>query len=500
MITTLLWTMIAFISPLDQIVEILFSAVGITSFVYYKFYLSFQSFFKNRGIFFYALIIFSIFSASFYPFILDHFGYYVPTIDWLKNFGIVKGLSNIDVVVSQLSFWHIYQTGFSHFIDPFFRINTFMLCVFILYGFESRRWILLTLTPILFLFTQSPSPDLPVLAISLIILNEILSHSKHYKFIFAISIFVFCIKPTLLWLPLFCGLYYLFLKKRSIFFTIPGIVIFLLFISKNIYAFGYPVFPMSYLDVNLSWKPHPELMKISSDFGLLKTFDNQYTSQEIRHFSTFDYLYNWVTLKGIKGVFNIALLLSLIVFGIICWVKKKKILSLLFFAILLKSIVVIVISGQYRFFIDVFFVLTFILFYKSWYAFGKISSLGLTVIILSFLSFPLLIQKLIPSFRPGNIMTGFNIEQLLKPSNFELHRYKNYQIGNIKFNVVVDYPYTFDTPTPAITPSYLKRYENLGIFPQLIKCNDIKSGFIWRKLSENDRKKLNDIITELKIN
>lgn len=499
MTTTMIWTILAFIIPLNNIIEIIFSTIGILSFIYFKTYLPYWKFLIKRGPYFYVLIGLISFAGSFYPFILDHFGYYIPTIEWLKSFGLVKGISNLDIVIGQTSFWHIYQSGFSHFIDAYFRINAFLLTVFVLYTFESRRWILLAFVPILMLFIQSPSPDLPVLAISLIILNEILNHSKRSSFLFSLSMFVFCIKPTMIWLPLFTGVYYLFIKKRPLRLLISGTFIFILFATKNLYLFGYPIFPMEIFDLNLAWKPHPELLRISSEFGLIKTFDTQYSIAEIKNFSTFDYLYHWLTLDGIKSKINLALILCLIAFGVFCYVKKKKIYSLLLISILIKSIIVIVVSAQYRFFIDVFLVFGFILLYKSWYAFGKISSLSLSILILIILSVPQILQQQLPSFRVGNMMSGFNAKQFLEPSHFELNKFNSYQIGNLKFNIVKDYPFNFDTPVPAISPSFLPRYERLGIFPQLIKDHDIKSGFIWKSLNTTDRNKLKNIITELQI-
>lgn len=499
MVTTIIWTILASLIPLNQTIEIVFSIIGILSFIYFKTYLSYWKFLTKRGPYFYALIGLISLAGSFYPFILDHFGYYIPTIEWLKNFGLVKGISNLDITIGQTSFWHIYQAGFSHFTDIYFRINTFLLSIFVLYTFESRRWILLTFVPILMLFTQSPSPDLPVLALSLIVLNEIINHSKKSSFLLSLSVFVFCIKPTMMWLPIFTAIYYLVLKKKSFKLLIPGTAIFLLFTIKNLYLFGFPFFPIDILDFNLPWKPHPELLKISSDFGLSKTFDSQYSIAEIKNFSTLDYLYHWLTLDGIKSIINIGFLITLIAFCIFCFIKKRKIYTLLLISILIKSIIIIAISAQFRFFIDVFLVFGFILLYKSWYAFGKISSLSLSILILVLLSVPQILQQQIPSFRLGNMMSGFYTKQLLIPSHFKLKNYHNYKIGNLSFNVSNNYPFNFDTPLPAISPSFLPRYERLGIFPQLIKNNDIKSGFIWKSLDTTDRNKLKNIITELKI-
>lgn len=93
-------------------------------------------------------------------------------------------------------------------------------------------------------------------------------------------------------------------------------------------------------------------------------------------------------------------------------------------------------------------------------------------------------------------MTGFNINQFYKPSHFELKKYETHQIGNLKFNVVQDYPFSFDTPLPAISPAFIQEDVDAGIFPQL-KGNSLKDGFIWRKISAEEKEKLKLILKDL---
>ncbi|WP_449401402.1 LIC_10190 family membrane protein [Chryseobacterium wanjuense] len=161
-----------------------------------------------------SLII--LFCGSFYPYILDHFGYYVPTIKWLTEFGIIKGISNLDLTLGQMSVWHIFQSGFSNFSDPFLRINSILLIIYTLYIIEKKSWIQLCFVPVLLLFSQSPSPDLPVIIFSLIILNEIVKENKNTSLLFAFSVFVFSIKPTMIWLPILSFLYSIFIIKSNI--------------------------------------------------------------------------------------------------------------------------------------------------------------------------------------------------------------------------------------------------------------------------------------------
>ena len=66
------------------------------------------------------------------------------------------------------------------------------------------------------------------------------------------------------------------------------------------------------------------------------------------------------------------------------------------------------------------------------------------------------------------------------------------------FNVSKNYPFNFDTPVPAISPSYIIDDVNAGIFPQYIDEKNIKKGFIWKKLDSKQIKEDQNIIHSIK--
>ena len=491
-----LFTLLAFFIPLNIYLESVVIIIGIILFFYQKEYLIFWRFFRKYKFLFVVFSLVILFFGSFYPFILDHFGYYVPTIKWLSEIGLVRGISNLDLLLGQMSVWHIFQAGFSNFADPFLRINSLVLVVYIIYILEKKNWIQLLFLPILFLLAQSPSPDLPAIVFSLIILNEILNNNKNACLLFALSIFVFALKPTLIWLPIFTFFYILFIVKSNFKFIFLGSLILALFIFKNIWTFGFPVFPVQILDLGFSWKPNAELLKNSSQIAVMKTYDMQFQFAEIQHFSFLDHIKNWLFLSGVKGKIHMAFLVSLIVFFIFAWKKKSKIIWLLLISIIIKSILILSFSAQYRFFADVFFVI-FLIIFKEYFS-KKVSLLIFSALCLFFglfLSFPSLVKEFLPSFKLGNYLTGFNKDQWYKPAYFELKKFKMYELGNLKFNVVQDYPFSFDTPLPAISPSFIREDLEAGIFPQL-KGTTLKEGFFWRKISPQEQEKLRMILKD----
>lgn len=96
-------------------------------------------------------------------------------------------------------------------------------------------------------------------------------------------------------------------------------------------------------------------------------------------------------------------------------------------------------------------------------------------------------------------MMGFRSSQFLKPSYFELKSFKQHQVGNLKFNVVQGYPFSFDTPLPAISPGFIEDDLDAGVFPQ-INGSELNDGFIMRKLNPEEKEKLKEIMDEVYLN
>ena len=490
----MIWQVLAFFIPLNIWVEGVSLVIGISAFFFFT---SFKDFlqFSKKEIFkwsFFAVII--IFAGSYYPFILDHFGYYVPSVSWLSEFGLSKGLANLNLVYAQMSVWHIFQAGFSHFSDTFLRINVIFLIVFLIYIFEKKAWSLLFISPVFLLFLQSPSPDLPAIVLSLIVLNEIIKGNTNFKLLFAFSVFVFTIKPTMIWLPIFVFLY--FFKKENFKFLWLGILVGLMYIFKNVWLFGYPFFPVQIGNFGVSWLPNSEILQYSSQVAISKTYDLQYSISEIQKFTTWDYIYNWFTLHSYKKYIHFGLIFSLIFFGIFTFKKKDKLIIILFFSILIKSILILLFSAQYRFFIDVFFVIFVLIFNEKIKEKLSLLSFSFGVLVILFLmSFPKILQSQIPTFKLGYYMKGFVVKQIYKPAFYQLNSYQRFKLGNLDFNVP-NYDLCFDTPQPALWPDALKQCLEAGIFPQK-RTENLKDGFVWKKLSEDEKKTLKQIILKL---
>lgn len=492
---SILWTVLAFFIPLNAHVEIPTILTGLFFFFKNKEYKNLLYKESDNYLLFTCIIMVILFCGSFYPFILDHFGYYVPTIKWLMEFGIVKGIANLDLTLGQMSLWHIFQAGFSNVCDPFLRINSVLLIIYTLYVIENKSWIQLCFIPVLLLFSQSPSPDLPVIIFSLLILNEILNGNRATNQLFAFSVFVFAIKPTMIWLPALSFFYSFHINQSSVRSFLPGFLILILFFIKNIWTFGYPVFPIAVSDMGVHWKPNDEILKISSQFAIQKTYDMQYSYQEISKFSAVDYIKNWLFLDGLKSFINISLIISLVIFIAFSFIKKNRVISLVCILIVLKSILVILFSAQYRFFMDVFFIIFFILFTDYFTKKRAVAVFSiLSIIVAGFLVIPAVLQNYIPSFRLANFMGQMKKEQIYMPCHYENQEYSQYKVGNLSFHVSKKYPYNFDTKLPAISESYIFDDVKAGIFPQMADEKNIRKGFVWKTLNLKEKIEAQNVI------
>lgn len=91
-------------------------------------------------------------------------------------------------------------------------------------------------------------------------------------------------------------------------------------------------------------------------------------------------------------------------------------------------------------------------------------------------------------------MGKFEKEQLYKPSLYESTKFDSFRVGNLKFHVSANYPFNYDSKLPAISAGYISQDEKLGIFPQLIDDKNLKKGFVWKKLNNQERKQAKSVI------
>lgn len=147
---------ISFFYPLNRKIEILLFAISIIPYFiknlkYYRIKFPLEII-KSGWFWLFSLLILLV--GSYYPFRPDHFGYYIPSLNWLNQYGLILGVANIDWVLGQMSSLHIIQAGFDDTIDPFQRINLLITILFIFYIFERKVYFYYYLSPFIFYLSK----------------------------------------------------------------------------------------------------------------------------------------------------------------------------------------------------------------------------------------------------------------------------------------------------------------------------------------------------------
>lgn len=231
---------------------------------------------KKNAVLFAVASLFILFFCSQQSISYDEALYHASFIEWLNQYGTVKGLANLHGRLAFNSSWHLFSSIFnwrSFSGQPLNQINGFF-CLWILLYFLTERELhpdnnaIRTFTglAIVFLFFPlitvyhliDPSADYVIIFWTLLILYEVYfytdkgSNSSIISFICISSLYLFTVKLSS-FILLACFLLYLKeLKKQPI--KIKSVLLIFLFIVvpyivANYLMSGYIIYP--YLDVHL---------------------------------------------------------------------------------------------------------------------------------------------------------------------------------------------------------------------------------------------------------
>jgi hypothetical protein len=498
---------IAFFVPLNTPIEVFLLCFGIMPYVFKNFRKYLPPVPKTilKSAWFWSFALAVILAGSYYNFRSDHFGYYVPTLKWLNESGIIIGMGNIDWTLGQVSFMHIMQAGIDQTIDPYSRFCIFINLIYLIYIFERKSFLLLLFVPFYFLYFQSPSPDLPVVFFSLIVVNEFCFHYKKndFKILFIISVFVFIIKPTGFWLPLWIFIVTFYRDKNELKsirnYIFPCFLIFI-FLIKNVIASSCLFYPVTSTQINTYWLPDTQILDLSDQQAAAYTYDYQYSVAAINSFSFFDKIYHWLTFPDLQIIIHITIISVALIFGIVSLLKRQFIYISFFFVAIVKLLITLSFSGQFRFMLDIIYpmILFTLLFLPNIKRLLLLSgSLILFISALLFVSFPNFHKKIFPSFRLTKMMVGFTEKALIRPENYACDNYKQEKIGNLNFNIPINDLYNYETPPPAFTEEVITRYYKMEIFPQRKDTTCIRKGFYMKKLSNKEKEVLGRMIENL---
>lgn len=305
------------------------------------------------------------------PFLPDNESYYIQTIKWLNEYGLVPGLANLHFFLGQTSGWHIAQSAFSFpfWYDRFNDLSGFALLmgngfallrlqdylksgsfnnlVFGLFGLGNVLW---------FQFIGAPSPDLPVYVLAMMACwlfseNYAKPTASGFRQMCLLLLFALFIKLTpapLLILPLLIlnRIKTASLRTELALIGACAITVFA-YISKNLMLTGYPIFPMPWLGSDADHSVPGEIVSWfaanarPAGFGL--------SASQLSSDSFLSLLRHWLTLPGLHGLFNLISTLLLVIPLRLLWIKKDAAWWWLYICMVLQWVFLFAYSPQYRF-------------------------------------------------------------------------------------------------------------------------------------------------------
>lgn len=450
--------------------------------------LHFKSWQKKYQVLWLVFLVLVLFQSTNVSSLPDNFSYYIQTIKWANEQGLVPGLMNLHPFLGQFSAWHILQAGvnFGYFND----INGLLVLWLLFFAFDKlgdlkkdapSNWIaFLPLSSFLFLpFIDSPSPDLAVILLSQLVFYLFIKNYRHpvkneILILAILSIFSIFIKLTalpnliLLLIIIIKNRKYLGANIKKIFVLFTLSISFLLI--KNYILTGYMFYPFSFAH-NLfhpDWQyPLPALQYLS-DLGAKEAY-----ALHFNHFIFQDFI-KWILQLGWHLLVNISFVFMLVIFPF--FIKNKpnaRALFLVYFLGLLYFLSILFYAPNFRFFLQFYFffflVISAVIFKKKY-----IYVINVAGVILFFLTFLGLLNT-----------QNLSLRQVLIPQknlNVKTTEYYKDRIGNLdyyRFKYSRDYFWeTGDAPLPAVQKKqidYFKQY--FHFMPQRRSDILLRSGF-----------------------
>lgn len=448
------------------------------------------------------------------PFIVDNETYYIQTIKWLNEYGLVPGLANLHLFFGQTSGWHIAQSAYSlsFLYENFNDLNGFLLLLLNFCAFERLHSYSVTqnkidlafgLLPLsyifLFQFVNAPSPDLAVYALAFLAFFIYISEenaTEKLKLLSVLVLFATYIKITavvLLLLPIIVWVKHVKqINNQLMAIRLLGGLVLFLFVIKNSILTGYPLYPLTFL-------PYSDADYMVPKDILLYFFSNDMMHSFYLPFGTSEqaslpeivkayFLHN--SIDGLIGCTT--LLLSIITPFILKKYYPKQGLTTIYWVFVVLLVLLILSSPQYRFYVyfTIFFGLLVLAVLLSK------EKIILTVLTLSCLGCAILVWVPI-SF--GNLTNNtmlmqnntFEAENLLypKPNSKSNIAYTAEIKGNLNYNSpqnIQIFWITGNGALPTVSKDQLNYFETyFHVIPQR-RGQTLSEGFKAQKVNRHD--------------
>ncbi len=448
------------------------------------------------------------------PFVIDNETYYIQTIKWLNEYGLVPGLANLHLFFGQTSGWHIAQSAYSlsFLYENFNDLNGFLLLLLNFWAFErlhsysvnqNKIHLAFGLLPLsylfLFQFVNAPSPDLAVYGLAFLAFFTYTSEENATEKLKLLSVLVFfaayikitavvlLLLPIVVWVKHFKQINNQLIAIR----LLGGLVLFLLVIKNSILT-GYPLYPLTFL-------PYSD-----ADYMVPKDILSYFFSSDMMHsfylpFGTFeqaslpDILKHYFWLNGMDSLIGITTIVLLIITPFI--LKKyypKESLKPIYWVFIVLLVLLMLSSPQYRFYVyfTIFFGLLVlaVLFSKEKIILSVLglSCLGCAVLVWIPISFGSLTNNAM--LMQNNT---FETENLLypKPNSKSNISYTAETKGNLNYNTPQNtelFWITGNGTLPTVSKDQLNYFETyFNVIPQR-RGLTLSEGFKAQKVKRHD--------------
>jgi len=325
-------------------------------------------------VFFFFFVMLTLAVSTTLPLIQDNKTYYIQTIKWVNEQGFVPGLMNLHPFLGQFSGWHIlHGLNFGIFND----INAYLTILVLFFAFDKlntkmssmpKTWLMSL--PLLYIFLvpflNAPSPDLPVILLSLLVFylfieNYDKPNAGDIKIMLVLVVFSIMIKLTALpnLLLLFVLLWkYKNVLKNTVKWSISLLLsAFVLVIAKNYILTGYVFYPFTF--GSHIWQPEwqypQEMLVYLGELGRNESFALQANAQVFYDFK------DWLIQSDlVQSLMNSSFVFLLLVMPL--FIKKQKALQWIYGIGLIYFISILFYAPNFRFFISfyIFFLLIII--------------------------------------------------------------------------------------------------------------------------------------------
>ncbi len=448
------------------------------------------------------------------PFIIDNESYYIQTIKWLNEYGLVKGLANLHLFFGQTSGWHITQAVYSlsFLYDRFNDLNGFCLLLTNYFVFNklyhyfsegNRTDLVFGLFPLtyifLFQFVSSPSPDLPVYCFAFIIFALFLQNGDskdNFSFIGILALYAVYIKVTAFILLLFPIAYLLknfpLLKRRFLKINCIAILVFVLFLLKNTTLTGYPLFPLLYFRMDSFDYTVPSIIM---DFFFSKSMLHSFyfPNEAYQAASLLDIIKHYFFHNGLTGIIGmVSVLLMLIIPFVIIKKQLSRQIWVIYCSFIILAILLCFSSPQYRFYI--YFTLFFALLLISLIVKNEkwiIRTLSLGMILCIVLVF---VPMSYSNLTENNLLvqnSTFNIKNVVipEPNSKWKSEYRGGSVGNMRYHCPIDNSFFWVTGNgelPCINTKQLDYFQHGFFYIPQQRSIQLSDGFCSQKVSGDE--------------